>query len=95
MTEVRKKVTFDTALPRGTCATFTHEGQRWIAYPQDKNQALGVAIDRMLGVLDRVRDDLLVLINTHPEVAAQVATIVVRTNRAKQLAQEKAQAWTM
>ena len=96
MTEVKtKKVTFDTSLPRGTCATFTHEGQRWIAYPQDKATAVATVVDRMLGALDGVRDDLLRWINTHPEDASRVVTIMARTNRAKALAREKVQAWTM
>ena len=96
MSEVKtKKVTFDTSLPRGTCATFTHEGQRWIAYPQDKSTAVGVVLDRTLGTLNQVRDDLLRWINTHPADAAQMVAIVARTNRAQALAREKVQAWTL
>lgn len=96
MTEVKtKKVTFDTSLPRGTCATFTHEGTRWFAYPQDKVTAIGVVHTRILGAVNQVRDDLLRWINAHPEDAAHIAAIVARTDQAKALAREKVQAWTM
>jgi hypothetical protein len=96
VTEVKtKKVTFDTALPRGTCATFTHEGQRWIAYPQDKAIAVATVVDRMLGCVDRVRDDLVRWMNAHPEDAAQLVPLLARTSRAKEFAREKVQAWTM
>jgi hypothetical protein len=96
VTEVKtKKVTFDTSLPRGTCATFTHEGTRWIAYPQDKATAVAVALDRTLGALNGVHDDLVRWVNNHPEDAAALMPIVARTTRVQALAREKARAWTM
>lgn len=96
MTEVKaKKVTFDAALPRGTCATFTHEGQRWIAYPQAKVVAIGTVIDRMLGTIDRLGEGLVQWINTHPEDAVQVMRLMTKSNSAKELAMEKVQTWTM
>lgn len=96
MTEIRtKKVTFDTLLPRGTCATFTHEGQHWIAYPQGKVDALRVVVDSLLGCIERVREDLLRWINDRPEDATRMIMTVARTNRAEALAREKARAWTM
>lgn len=95
MTEVRtKKVTFDTRLPRGTCATFSHEGQRWVAYPQGKSRAVAAVTDRMLGVINAIHDDLLRWVNTHPEDAARVMPIMARTLRVQELAKEKVQAWT-
>lgn len=59
MNEIKtKKVTFSAGLPRGACATFTHEGQLWFAYPKDKVQGLGAVMDRMLGTISRLHNGL-------------------------------------
>ena len=93
--EVRtKKVTFSTGLPRGTCATFTHEGERWIAYPQEKSRAVAAVVDQLLTSISMIHDDLLRWVNTHPEDAKRAMQMVARTLRAKELAKEKVQAWT-
>ena len=90
-----KKVTFHSGLPRGTCATFTHEGQRWIAYPQPKVQAVSVALDNAIGTLDGVGRELLRWINEKPADAARIVAILARVNRRHELALEKVTAWTM
>ena len=90
-----KKVTFSHGLPRGTCATFTHEGQRWIAYPQSKVTAIAVALDNTLGTLEAVGRDLVRWINDQPQDAARIVEILARVNRRKALAGEKVRAWTM
>lgn len=90
-----RKITFSTGLPRGTCGTFTHNGQRWIAYPQAKNTAIATAIDNTLGTLAGVSRDLLEWINTHPEDAARVVPILARVNERHALARQKVSAWTM
>ena len=89
-----KKVKFSTGLPNGACATFTHEGQRWFAYPQPKIQALGVAMSRTIGTVSRLREGLVDWINAHPEDAAKVARLLGSVANAQQLALEKAEAWT-
>lgn len=89
-----KKVTFEVGLPLGTRATFTHEGERWIAYPQVKSNAVAAVIERLIGTITAVHDDLVRWINRHPEDAADVARIMVRTSAAQELAREKIQAWT-
>jgi hypothetical protein len=89
-----KKVTFSTGLPRGACATFMHDGQRWCAYPQDKIQGLGVVMDRMVGTVGRLRDGLIDWINRHPEDAATVARLLGSVATTQQLALAKAEAWT-
>lgn len=95
MDEIKtKKVTFTTGLPRGACATFSHDGQRWFAYPQDKIQGLGVVMDRMVGTVNRLHGGLIDWINRHPEDATRVALLLSRVATAEQLARDKAQAWT-
>lgn len=89
-----KKVTFSTGLPRGACATFTHNGQLWFAYPQDKVQGLGVVMDRMIGTVSRLQDGLIDWINRHPEDATRVTRILSSVAATQQLACEKARAWT-
>ena len=90
-----KKLMFSDGLPRGTCATFTHEGQRWMAYPQDKVSALGSVIDRLVGALNGVRRDLIWWINAHPEDAAWVVEMLGRVEDHHEIAKQKAEAWTM
>ena len=90
-----KKVTFGTGLPRGACATFTHDGQLWFAYPKDKIQAVSVAMDRALGTISTLNEGLVDWINRHLEDAARVVRLMDRVTSFKQLALEKAQAWTM
>jgi len=95
MNEIKtKKVTFSAGLPRGACATFTHEGQRWFAYPQDKVQGLGVVMDRMVGTVSRLRDGLIDWINRHPEDAVRVTRLLGSVATTQQLAFQKAEAWT-
>jgi hypothetical protein len=89
-----KKVTFGTGLPRGACATFTHEGQLWFAYPKDKIQGLGVVMDRMVGTVSRLREGLIDWINRHPEDADRVARLLGSVATTQQLALAKAEAWT-
>lgn len=96
MTETKsKKVTFDDSLPRGTVGTFTHDGEMWFAYPQKKVSEIGVVLDRAVGVIERVHDDLVAWINDHPEDAVRVVHIMARTMRFKELSSEKARAWTI
>ena len=95
MDEIKtKKVTFTTGLPRGACATFSHDGQRWFAYPQDKVQGLGVVMDRMVGTINRLRVGLIDWINRHPEDAARVTRLLSSVATTEQLARDKVQAWT-
>jgi len=95
MEEIKtKKVTFTTGLPRGACATFSHDGQRWFAYPQDKVQGLGVVMDRMVGTINRLRVGLIDWINWHPEDAARVTRLLSSVATTEQLARDKVQAWT-
>lgn len=89
-----KKVTFSSSLPRGACATFTHEGQLWFAYPQDKIQALGVVMDRQGGAIRRLHAGLIEWINRHPEDAQWVALLIGSVASVQQLALAKAEAWT-
>lgn len=89
-----KKVTFSTGLPRGACATFTHDGQLWFAYPQDKIQDLGVVMDRMCGTIGRLREGLIDWINRHPGDAEWVALLLGSVATTQQLALAKAEAWT-
>jgi hypothetical protein len=95
MSEIKtKKVTFGTGLPRGACATFTHEGKLWFAYPQDKIQGLGVVVDRMVGTIGRLREGLIDWINRHPEDADRVARLLGSVATTQELALAKAEAWT-
>ena len=93
--EKMRKVTFSEGLPRGTCGTFTHGGELWQAFPMKKMTEIGAVQTRALGALDRVHDDLVALINAHPEYAAGLAPMLTRTGRAKKLVEDKNQAWTM
>lgn len=93
--EKMRKVTFSDGLPRGTCATFTHDGELWFAYPQQKARAMTAATDLLLGTVMALHEDLLTWVNTHPEDAARAMQMMARTLRAQELAREKIQAWTM
>ena len=93
----RKQVTFKTGLPLGTRATFTHEGQLWIAYPAPKSAAIVATLDRMLGVISGIADDAVRSINGHPgnaELAAFAARVLSRAQLADDLATEKVKAVT-
>lgn len=89
-----KKVTFGTGLPRGACATFTHEGQLWFAYPKDKIQGLSAVVDRLVGTVSRLRGGLIDWINRHPEDAYRVSLLLASVATTQQLALAKAEAWT-
>lgn len=79
----RLAVTFNDGLPMGTRATFTHDGQTWIAYPVKKNAQIVAVMDKMLGILGRITDDALRSINTHPDNRAVtvLATSILKAMR--------------
>jgi hypothetical protein len=70
-TQVTKKmsVTFSNGLPMGTCARFKHDGEIWIAYPAKKMARITTVIDRLLGVLERMTDNTVRILNNHPDNA--------------------------
>lgn len=72
----QRKITFKTGLPLGRHATFTHEGQRWIAVPQDKYVAIVTVTDRLIGTLNRVREDITRLLAGHPEDATRITRML-------------------
>lgn len=78
----------------GTRATFTHDGEKWIAYPQAKMAAVEALTHKLIGTIDRVHGDLVRWINRCPADAAGIAAIMARTGGAQQLAKERIQAWT-
>lgn len=94
----RLNVTFHTGLPLGTRATFTHEGQRWIAIPDTKHSRIGAVMNRMLWALAWIRDDLTRWLSANPGDATRIATILAVIAKADQanreLALDKAEAVT-
>lgn len=89
-----KKVTFSTGLPRGACATFTHEGQLWFAYPAPKVQGLGVVMDRLVGTVNRLHTGIIDWLNRHPEDANRIVLLLGSVATTRELALAKAEAWT-
>lgn len=94
----RLNVTFNTGLPLGTRGTFTLDGQRWIALPDDKYQRIGAVMDRMIGALTWIRDELTRWLAANPGDATRIAAILAVIARAdhnrKDLALDKARAVT-
>ncbi len=72
----QQKLTFKTGLPLGRHATFTHEGQRWIAVPQDKYRAIVTVTDRLLGAIDKIRGQATRWVSAHPEDAQRVLMLL-------------------
>lgn len=93
-----KKVTFSEGLPLGPRATFTHEGQLWIAYPASRHQKFAAVIDRLIGIHSRITTTMVDWVNSWPEDAERVVKIVEMTNRAQRLGKsvtmEKIEAFT-
>lgn len=81
----RLKVTFKTGLPKGIRAEFEHEGSAWIAYPSDKSRRIEAVLDQLLSIHDKITEDLLRMINDHPENAARVAFILKKCAVAKDM----------
>ena len=95
----RREVEFHTGLPRGTCATFKHEGELWIAHPVKKYVRILTCLDRVIGVQDRIVYDMTTWINNHPSDAPLLAMLAESVGRARrfrdEVAQEKCEAATM
>jgi len=77
----RIAVDFGTGLPNGTCATFKHDGELWIAYPQSKNKRILAAVDRIIGITDRIEKDMIRWINKWPEDGSRVAEVMILVAR--------------
>lgn len=95
---VSKKLTFNDGLPLGIHATFTHEGQKWIAHPLTKYRKITAVMDRILGLHSYVNKLMIFWVNSWPEDAEKVAKVMEVTQRAraegKAVAMEKAEALT-
>ena len=76
MTVKRVQVTFDNGLPLGTHASFTHQGQRWIAVPATKYTAIVTVTDRLLGIIGRGRTALTHWINGQVTSSGDMARIL-------------------
>jgi hypothetical protein len=92
----RLKVTFSDGLPLGTHASFTHEGERWIAVPLAKYNSVLAVTDRLIGVLGRVRGALTHVIGAFPSDAQQIGRIldILAIADTDGLARDKAKAQT-
>jgi len=92
---VRKRlvVTFNDGLPLGTHGVFTYEGQKWIAVPLPKWQAVLAVADRMVSVLNRGRAQLTRRVSVHPESAPWIVPIL-QTLATDELVSEKIKAQT-
>lgn len=84
----RTQIVFGTGLPLGRRGLFTHEGERWIALPQSKHQAICTVTDRLVGALSAVQRDLTQLLTAHPEDAAKIGAILGILARAEQFRQQ-------
>lgn len=79
MTETKtasRKLTFNDGLPLGIHATFTHEGERWIAVPVTKYRKISAAMDRMGGLFSHINKLMVLWVNSWPEDGAKVAQIL-------------------
>lgn len=84
----QKKVTFATSMPMGTRATFTHEGELWIAYPQSKSQRILAVTDRLIGLHAGIAKEMVRWINARPQDADLIARVLERTASARKIQQE-------
>lgn len=80
-----KKVTFDDGLPLGLRGTFTHEGQRWIAYPDEKYRKIITVLDRLIGMHSHISKLMVSWVNSWPADAERVAKVMEITHRARAL----------
>ena len=86
MTETKtasRKLTFNDGLPMGVHATFTHEGQKWIAVPLTKYQKISSVMDRMNGLFSHINKLMVSWVNSWPEDGAKVAQIMEIAQRAR------------
>lgn len=80
-----KKVTFDDGLPLGERATFTHEGERWIAHPAQKYWMIAHVLDRLIGLHSTTARIMVSWVNDWPGDAKRVAQIMEITKKARGL----------
>ena len=86
MTETKtasRKLTFNDGLPMGIHATFTHEGEKWIAVPLVKYQKISAAMDRMGGLFSHINKLMVSWVNSWPEDGERVAQIMEIAQRAR------------
>lgn len=84
----QKKVTFAVSMPMGTRATFTHEGELWIAYPASKNQRIFAVTDQLIGLHAGITKEMIRWINARPQDADLIARVLERTATARKIQQE-------
>lgn len=80
-----KKVTFDDGLPLGLRATFKHEGERWVAYPDVKYRKIVTVMDRLIGMHSHIAKLMVSWVNSWPGDAERVAKVMEITHRARGL----------
>ena len=93
-----RKLTFNDGLPMGIHATFTHEGEKWVAIPAKKYRMISAAMDRVLGLHSYINKVMVMWVNQWPEDSEKVAKVMEVTQRARAeqraVAMEKAEALT-
>jgi predicted type IV restriction endonuclease len=72
----RVQVTFSVGLPLGHSARFTHNGELWIAYPAPKQKAIKALIDRLIGNLAHIQDQMIHWLSAKPDDADRVAMLL-------------------
>jgi len=89
----RLVVTFNDGLPLGVHGAFTYEGQKWIAVPLKKYNAIQNASDKLVSVLARMRALLTRRIVSHPDQATWIVPALAEID-IDRLVREKIEAQT-
>lgn len=74
--KARREITFNDGLPLATHGIFTHENEKWIAVPLTKYVGFQTILDNNIGVLNRVRDECVRWLSTHPDDVARVGMLL-------------------
>lgn len=84
-----RKLTFHTGLPVGTRATFTHEGEPWIALPAAKYVATLTICDNLIGNLQSIRHTATKWLAANPgdvQRAGMLLAVIARADKAAETA---------
>lgn len=84
----RIEVTFRDGLPLGTNGMFRYDGRKWIAQPFEKHIATLTVTDRLIGVLDNIREQMTQWVAAHPGDAERVVMLLNTIARADEIARQ-------
>jgi hypothetical protein len=84
----RVQITVKRGLPMGLHASFTYEGEPWVAHPAWKYRRIVSVLDRLIGLQAGIHHEMMRWIKARPQDTDLVVRVIERLARGRRIQQE-------